>query len=104
MTKDTFLNSWAKELAADSTMSLPDAKKFLFGFYDKVVGFHTSQLPTQEVGVSEEFYESFMRELTYTQRIAEGDKVTIMPIRFKRTAEEVLGWIKTRINSSLNRK
>ena len=39
MTKDQFLNSWAKELAIDSTMSDIDAKEFLHDFYDKVIGF-----------------------------------------------------------------
>ena len=40
MNKDQFLNSWARELAIESTMIDIDAKKFLYTFYDKVVKFN----------------------------------------------------------------
>ena len=38
-----------------------------------------------------------MIALTYTQRITEGDKVTIMPTQFKRTPSEVWQWILSKL-------
>ena len=47
--------------------------------------------PTQ---VTEDFIEKFIRENTYTQRIMEGDSTELMPVQFKRTAEQVIGWLR----------
>ena len=61
MKKDQFLNSWAKELAIESTISDIDAKKFLYNFYDKAIAFE-NQLP-ESVGMSE--VEVTMRKEAY---------------------------------------
>ena len=40
MTKDTFLNSWSKELSHTSMLNGIEAKKFLREFYSAAIGFH----------------------------------------------------------------
>jgi len=39
MTKDQFLNSWARELAMNNSLISIDAKKFLHAFYNEVIGY-----------------------------------------------------------------
>ena len=63
MTKDQFLNSWAKELAIESTMSDIDAKKFIHAFYDKVIGFHSAGEEVSEEDA--EAIDGFISDIKY---------------------------------------